>query len=75
MEDLEEQLDTGLEQLRGEHWSRLVFVADTPTEGEETYALLDQIRSIAQDYYGDDVVLVGNSTNAFDLANSSPATT
>lgn len=70
VEDLEEQLDTGLEQLRGEHWSRLVFVADTPTEGEETYALLDQIRSIAQDYYGDDVVLVGNSTNAFDLSSS-----
>lgn len=70
VDDLQEQLDTGLEQLRGEHWSRLVFLADTPTEGEETYALLDQIRSIAQDYYGDDVVLVGNSTNAFDLSSS-----
>ena len=70
VDDLQEQLDTGLEQLRGEHWSRLVFVADTSTEGEETYALLDQIRSIAQDYYGDDVVLVGNSTNAFDLSSS-----
>ena len=70
VDDLQEQLDIGLEQLRGEHWSRLVFVADTPTEGEETYALLDQIRSIAQDYYGDDVVLVGNSTNAFDLSSS-----
>ncbi len=70
VDDLQEQLDTGLEQLRGEHWSRLVFVADTPTEGEETYALLDQIRSIAQDYYRDDVVLVGNSTNAFDLSSS-----
>ena len=70
VDDLQEQLDTGLEQLRGEHWSRLVFVADTPTEGEDTYALLDQIRSIAQDYYGDDVVLVGNSTNAFDLSSS-----
>lgn len=68
--DLQEQLDVGLEQLRGENWSRLVFVADVPTEGEETYALLDQIRSIAQEYYGEDVILVGNSTNAFDLASS-----
>ena len=33
-------------------------------------ALLDEIRSIAQEYYGDDVILVGNSTNAFDLASS-----
>ena len=70
VDDLQEQLDVGLEQLRGEHWSRLVFVADVPTEGAETQALLSQIRSIAQKYYGDDVLLVGNSTNALDLANS-----
>ena len=70
VDDLQEQLDVGLEQLRGEHWSRLVFIADVPTEGDETYALLDQIRAIARDYYGDDVILVGNSTNAFDLASS-----
>ncbi|MCI7659576.1 efflux RND transporter permease subunit [Flintibacter sp.] len=70
VDDLQERLDVGLEQLRGEHWSRLVFVADVPTEGDETYALLDEIRSIAQEYYGDDVILVGNSTNAFDLASS-----
>ena len=70
VDDLQERLDVGLEQLRGEQWSRLVFVADVPTEGDETYALLDEIRSIAQEYYGDDVILVGNSTNAFDLASS-----
>lgn len=70
VDDLQERLHVGLEQLRGEHWSRLVFIADVPTEGDETYALLDEIRSIAQEYYGDDVILVGNSTNAFDLASS-----
>ena len=70
VDDLQERLDVGLEQLRGENWSRLVFVAAVPTEGDETYALLDEIRSIAQEYYGDDVILVGNSTNAFDLASS-----
>ena len=70
VEDLREELDLGLEQLRGVNWSRLVFVADVPTEGDETYALLDQIRAIAQEQYGDDVILVGNSTNAFDLASS-----
>ena len=70
VDDLQQQLDVGLEQLRGENWSRLVFVADISTEGEETYALLDQIRAIAQEYYADQVILVGNSTNAFDLASS-----
>ena len=70
VDELQEQLDVGLEQLRGEHWSRLVFIADMPTEGEEAQALLEQLRAIAQDEYGDDVILVGNSTNALDLASS-----
>ena len=70
VDDLREQLDMGIEQLRGENWSRLVFVADTPTEGAETYDLLDEIRAIGQTYYGDSVILVGNSTNAFDLSSS-----
>ena len=70
VDDLREQLDMGIEQLRGENWSRLVFVADTPTEGTETYELLDEIRAIGQTYYGDNVILVGNSTNAFDLSSS-----
>ena len=70
VDDLREQLDMGIEQLRGENWPRLVFVADTPTEGTETYELLDEIRAIGQTYYGDNVILVGNSTNAFDLSSS-----
>ena len=70
VDDLREQLDMGIEQLRGENWSRLVFVADMPTEGAETYELLDEIRAIGQTYYGDNVLLVGNSTNAFDLSSS-----
>lgn len=70
VDDLREQLDMGIEQLRGENWSRLVFVADTPTEGAETYDLLDEIRAIGHTYYGDSVILVGNSTNAFDLSSS-----
>ena len=70
VDELQEQLDVGLEQLRGEHWSRLVFIADVPTEGEEAQALLEQLRAIARDEYGDDVLLVGNSTNALDLASS-----
>lgn len=70
IEDLREELDAGLAQLEGENWSRLVFVADTPEEGEEPFRVLDQLRAIAAEYYGDDVILVGNSTNARDLSAS-----
>ena len=70
VEDLRDQLDAGLAQLEGENWSRLVFTADTPEEGEEPFALLDELRAIASRYYGEDVILVGNSTNARDLSES-----
>ena len=53
VDDLEEQLDIGLEQLRGENWTRMVFCGRrTHGRGAETQALLSQIRSIAQKYYG-----------------------
>ena len=68
--DLREELDEGKKQLKGEHWTRLVFTADCPEEGEETTALMDSIRAVAADYYGDDVILVGNSTSAADLAST-----
>ena len=37
---------------------------------KDSVILLEQIRTIAKAHYGDDVVLVGNSTNAFDLSSS-----
>ena len=70
VEDLQATLDDGLRQLQGRNWSRLVFTADLPEESGETYALLDEMRAVAAQYYGGDVVLVGNSTNARDLSDS-----
>ena len=37
-------------------------------ESEETFAFLDKARQTAQNYYGDDVLLVGNATSNFDLS-------
>ena len=42
VEELQDTLDDGLQQLQGEQWTRMVFTADLPEEGAETYALLDQ---------------------------------
>ncbi|MCI8477983.1 MAG: MMPL family transporter [Oscillospiraceae bacterium] len=70
IDDLREELETGLEQLQGENYNRMVFISSYPEESEKTFLLLDQMRSIASDYYGDEVLLVGNSTNARDLGDS-----
>ena len=68
VDDLRETLEMGLDQLRGEHYNRMVFTADVPVEGEESTALVERIRAIAEEQYGSDTVLViGDVTSARDL--------
>ena len=68
LSSLRRTLNMGLDQLRGEHWNRLVFTADVPVEGEESVALVEKIRDIAEAYYGKGKVLViGDVTSARDL--------
>ena len=64
------KLADGKSQLKGENYSRLVMTIDFPEESPETYAFLDTIRNTAKKYYGDNVYLVGNSTNNFDLSST-----
>ena len=67
-DELRETLTIGLDQLRGEHYNRMVFSADVPVEGEESVALVERIRSIAEARYGAGTVLViGDVTSARDL--------
>ncbi len=70
VDELSDKLKDALVQLEGEEWSRMVFMADVPDESEETYALLDAIRSIAQPYYDKDVVIASNPTLSLDQKNS-----
>ncbi len=68
VDELRGTLETGLDQLRGEHYNRMVFSADVPVEGEESVALIERIRSIAEAHYGAGTVLVtGDVTSARDL--------
>ena len=68
---LRKQLKRGTDQLRGENYDRLVFTSTVAEEGPESTALVEEIRSIAAEYYGEENVLViGNITSARDLAQS-----
>ena len=68
VDDLRQTLEMGLDQLRGEHYNRMVFTADVTVEGEESTALVERIRKIAEEQYGPDSVLViGDVTSARDL--------
>ena len=71
MDDLRGTLQFGLDQLRGEHWNRLLFTADVPVEGEESVALVEKARAIAEEYYGPgSVLVVGDITSARELRES-----
>ena len=69
--DLRPQLDFALSQLRGETYNRIVVSADVPVEGEESIALVEDLRSIAEQYYPrGSVLVVGDITSARDLRSS-----
>ena len=70
LNDLYDTLHDAQLQLQGEDYSRLVLTTNLPTEGEKTYAAMDEIRSICAAYYGDEVILVGDSTSNHDQMTS-----
>ena len=71
LDELRDSLTMGLDQLRGENWNRMLFTAAVPVEGEESAALVEKIRSIAEKQYGEGTVLVvGDITSARDLRES-----
>lgn len=70
LNELHDKLTDGKKQLGSEAYSRLVLNLNLPEEGEETFEFLSTVRQIAARYYGDDVMLVGNSTSNSDLSDS-----
>ena len=71
VDKLRPTLNMGLDQLRGEHYNRMVFTADVPVEGEESSELVERIRAAAEAHYGKGTVLViGDVTSARDLRES-----
>lgn len=56
-----------LTQLEGEKYCRMVLTTNVPAEGEETFALIENVRAIAEKYYGDDAFLAGEGVSTYDL--------
>lgn len=57
-------------QLKGKTYSRMLIYSDYPVQSEESYALIDQIHEIAEEYYDGNVYVAGNTTSSRDLDNS-----
>jgi len=59
-----------LAQLEGEHYSRMVITAQVPYEGDLTFSLVKNIRSIAERYYPGAYYLAGESASTCDLKDT-----
>lgn len=70
MDDLSEQLDKALLQLKTDDYSRLVVYLNLPEEGDDTFAFLDRVHDMMAKYYTDNYYVVGNSTSDYDLSSS-----
>lgn len=71
LEDIHNQLTDAQVQLLGEHYSRILIYLDLPEESPETFAFLQEIHQCAREFYdSEDLYLVGNSTNDYDLSAS-----
>lgn len=66
-----ELLDTALSMTVGENYSRMVIYLNLPDDSDETFAFIEEMKSIASDYYdGANVYAVGMSTTSMDFKES-----
>ncbi len=59
--------ETALSQLMSENYSRMVLSVDVPYEGADTFALVENIRAIADSYYPGGCHLAGQGVSTYDL--------
>ena len=62
--------ETTLSLLESDHYTRMVISANVPTEGENTFRLVEQIREITSRYYPDDFYLAGAGVSIYDLMDT-----
>ena len=67
MEYLDE--DT-LSKLISDDYSRMIITVKSDYEGEEAFKLVEEIRNIAKEYYGDKYYLAGSTVSTYDLMNT-----
>lgn len=68
LDDANEQMTNGRLQLQSDSYDRILIYLNLPEGGDETYAFLNTITSIAQSFYpGETVYLAGNSTSEYDF--------
>ena len=56
-----------ISQLISGGYSRIILTLDTADEGTETFALVEEVRALCEDHYGDEYHLAGTSVSTYDI--------
>ncbi|MCI1665498.1 MAG: MMPL family transporter [Atopobiaceae bacterium] len=56
-----------VKQLINGGYSRIVLTSNASDEGEESFALVEKVRSLISSHYGDDYHLAGNTVSYYDI--------
>ena len=59
--------DDTLSQLISGGYSRIVLTSAVAGESEETFALVETVRALCEEYYGDEYYLAGDSVSTYDI--------
>ncbi len=54
-------------QFYSEHYARIILYVATPAESASAFECVEQVRTVARDYYGDEVLTCGQSANTYDI--------
>lgn len=58
------------ENFFSENFSRLILHTNTGTEGDKAFSLVEKIKETAQQYYGEEIHLVGESASLYDIKHT-----
>lgn len=71
MEIPESYLDEDIySKLCSDNYTRMVLTVDTEFEGDETFALVENVRDTAQEYFPDEWYLAGQGISTYDLMDT-----
>lgn len=59
-----------LSLLQGENYTRFVITVNVPIEGEESFAVVEEVREIAEKHYPDEYYLAGSGISTYDLMDA-----
>ena len=56
-----------LSQLDSDKYTRMILNVEIDSEGDKTFQAVEEIRSIAENYYGDEYLLAGGTVSTYDI--------